>query len=646
MTEAGRYRPEIDGLRALAVLPVLLFHSGMPGFSGGFVGVDVFFVISGYLITRIIYAELRSSSFSIVHFYERRARRILPALMVVLLAATAIEMLLISPTDMIQYAKALGATVLFGSNLWFRQQAAGYFEPDVEMHPLLHTWSLAVEEQFYIVFPLLLMVCVRYSGRRVTPAVALVTLASLAWAVWAVRTSPNAAFYLAPSRAWELGIGALLALGAAPQLRGRAVREVLGWGGIALIVAPVLLYDGTTPFPGFAALPPCLGAALILWLAEGSSAGRILAWRPLVFVGLISYSLYLWHWPVIVLLKGIFAVDRLPIALALVAIAASLVLAVLSWRFVETPFRSPARVSRRTIFLAAAASGGAMLALSAGLWVSRGLPQRLDATSRAIAEARYDRNPRRDECMEQRPGHFCRIGKEGAAPDFLFWGDSHADSLQPGVELAAQQAGTAGYIAARRSCAPLIGIVQDEPGCTDSTQGTVDWLAEHPEIRTVILIARWPYWRSGSYYRDEPGPPHAIRAATATQAEMDRTALFDSAVRATIEALTRMGRRVVVLGDTPEIGWDVPTRLFAAHRFGTAAPAPPTATDAEARQASAAQSFRATGVRYLSLLPAFCAGTCRVMDGNAPLYVDDDHLSAAGARAVIAPVIQPILRGD
>jgi hypothetical protein len=286
----------------------------------------------------------------------------------------------------------------------------------------------------------------------------------------------------------------------------------------------------------------------------------------------------------------------------------------------------------------------ATLALAAGLWVTRGLPARLSPEAAALAEARYDSNPRRDECLEQVPGHFCRVGAAAVAPSFLLWGDSHADSLQPGVERAAQADGTAGYIATRRSCAPLIGVRQDEPGCTDAGRAMIAWLKLHPEVRTVVLIARWPFWRSGTYYAGEPGPPHPLSALTPDRAGLDHAALFDAAVADTLNALKATGKRVVVLGDVPEIGWDVPTRLFAAYRFGTTAPAPPTAAQARARQAGAERVFHALGADYVPLLPYFCRRDCRVTVAGAPLYVDDDHLSATGARAVVAPMLSRILR--
>lgn len=643
MTEARRYRPEIDGLRALAVLPVMFFHAGVPGFPGGFVGVDVFFVISGFLITRIIATELAERRFSIVGFYERRARRILPALSVVLVAATGVAAVLMAPTDLVQYAKSLAATVLFASNLWFWGKTGGYFTPEVDGHPLLHIWSLAVEEQFYIVFPLLLMACVRWFPARVRLLAWLVTAGSLALAAWQVRFAPTAAFYLAPARAWELGLGSLLALGAFPDIRARPLREGLGWAAILMILLPVLLYGAGTPFPGLAALPPCLGAALLIHLGD-SGAGRALRWKPLVWVGLISYSLYLWHWPVIVLARGVFAPGGLPIGLAAAAILVSLALGWLSWRYVERPFRSPARVSRRAIFLASAAAGAALLALAFGLARSHGLPQRFSPQGLAVAEARFQWNPRLLECIERPPGRFCTAGKAGTVPGFLLWGDSHANALQAGIELAATRAGVSGYVAIRRACAPLIGVRHAEPGCTEANAATIAWLAAHPEIRLVILGARWPLWQSGRLSPGEPGPARPL-APLGSDAGGDPPRLYAHAVAETVAALRRTGRRVLVVGDVPEIGWNVPARLSAAQRFGAPLPPVPTPAQVASRQAPADSPWRRAGVEHLPMVPLLCSASCRVTDAaGVPLYMDDDHLSVAGAREVFAPAIEPVLR--
>src|SRR5271170_3095038 len=292
-----RYRPEIDGLRALAILPVLLFHYRVSPFRGGFVGVDVFFVISGYLITQLIEAERREGRFSIARFYERRVRRIFPALFVMLTAATIAAAFILFPVDLVRYANSLLATAGFAANFEFWREA-GYFDVAAAEKPLLHLWSIAVEEQFYLVFPALLLL---FQSRRVAITLAIFVL-SFAFAVWGVIHAPSAAFYLLPGRAWELMLGALLALHAVPFIERRWIREALAVTGIALIAIAVFGYSKDTPFPGAAALLPCLGAALVIYSSVPgiTSASAVLSLPPLVFVGRISYSLYLWHWPLYV----------------------------------------------------------------------------------------------------------------------------------------------------------------------------------------------------------------------------------------------------------------------------------------------------------------------------------------------------------
>ena len=301
--ETTEYRPDIDGLRCVAISTVVLSHAGVPWFAGGYVGVDVFFVISGYLITRILRAGLDDYPRSIATFYERRARRILPALMVAVAAVLVAGAWVLGPTPFERLAQSTIATTLFVSNLWFWNSSSDYFGADVRFEPLLHTWSLAVEEQFYIVFPLLLALMARARRRLVRPLIAGICLVSLGMAVHALATDrPQSAFYLLQSRAWELGIGALLALSAIPVPRQRGVVESLAVLAGAGILVPVFFYDVATPFPGLAALPPCVGTAMLIWLGGGSESRvkAALSLSPVVFIGLISYSLYVWHWPIIV----------------------------------------------------------------------------------------------------------------------------------------------------------------------------------------------------------------------------------------------------------------------------------------------------------------------------------------------------------
>lgn len=374
------YRPEVDGLRALAVVPVILFHAGFAAFAGGFVGVDVFFVISGYLIASIIVEEMRGGTFSFATFFERRARRIIPALYAVLLVTLPLGWLFMLPDNFENLGQSVVATVGVSNNvlLWL---TSGYWDLSNEFKPLLHTWSLGVEEQFYFVFPLVLLALVP-RGKRVTLWVfAIAALASLVAAQWFVMSKPLAAFFLLPMRAWELLLGAMFAVtcsSARPHaLQLGRVGAALALLGLALILAPVFLYDSTTPFPGIAALPPTVGTLLVIMFASPSNlVGRLLSWRVLVAIGLGSYSAYLWHQPLFAFIR-LLSPEHPRMGVWLAALAATAVLAYLSWRFIEQPFRSRTRFSRGAIFALTVVVGGLLGA--GGLAIDRhaGFPGRV-----------------------------------------------------------------------------------------------------------------------------------------------------------------------------------------------------------------------------------------------------------------------------
>lgn len=371
-----KYRAEIDGLRALAVVPVILFHTGFEQFGGGFVGVDVFFVISGYLITTLILADLRTGRFSLLDFYERRARRILPALLVVVLACIPFARMWLVPEDYVDFSRSVAAVATFSSNILFWRES-GYFDTAAELKPLLHTWSLAVEEQYYIFFPLLLMFLWRFGRATVIAAILLIFLASFAVAEWGASHSPAGAFFLLPPRAWELLVGAGCAfflIDRTPELRNPAARQA-GLAGVAMILAAVVLYDAETPFPGKFALLPCIGTALVILFArQGTLAGKILAHPSLVGIGLVSYSAYLWHQPLIVFRRyttfELTALDRLAL------LVLTFVLAYLSWRFVERPFRNRAFLGRPQVLGASACALVALFALGFHGHLRQGYPDR------------------------------------------------------------------------------------------------------------------------------------------------------------------------------------------------------------------------------------------------------------------------------
>lgn len=379
-----KYRAEIDGLRSLAVVPVVLHHAGLPWLSGGFVGVDVFFVISGFLITTIILGDLEAGRFSLVTFYERRARRILPALFLMLGMCIPPALFLMVPGELKDFGQSLVATSVFASNFLFWLQS-GYFAPEAELSPLLHTWSLAVEEQFYILFPLLLMLLVGLRVRDPRALFAILILGSLGLSHWGVLHFANMAFYLLPFRAWELLIGAL----AAVHVMRNPAPAASGWAnlwatiGLVAVILPNILYDAGTPFPGLAAAPPVLGTALILVFGHKTTlVARLLSLKGFVGIGLISYSAYLLHQPAFVFFRLWVGEE---VAHKEAMLPAFLALSVLSflgawavWRYIETPFRTRRNglLSRRAIFAVSLAGMVGFTAIGLTGHVTNGLRDR------------------------------------------------------------------------------------------------------------------------------------------------------------------------------------------------------------------------------------------------------------------------------
>lgn len=642
------YRSEIDGLRAIAVLAVVFFHTPL-GFPGGFVGVDVFFVISGYLITSLILRDLREDRFSLANFWERRIRRIFPALNVMVLATLAAGAFLLIPSDFTRLGQSSIAQALLTANIYFWRGDGqkDYFAPAADERPLLHTWSLAVEEQFYLFFPLILLGLFAFGKfRRPRPLCLLLFLAglgSLGLAVFGLNHGLKpAAFFLLPPRAWELLLGALLAVSPPPTTRvpnQRWLCESVSWLGLAGILVPCWLYSKETPFPGLAALPPCLGTALVIWgntrraeeTVVPTLAGRWLSWRPVVFAGLISYSLYLWHWPVLVLGKYWCLSRTGPTLLfrtELLLLAG--VLALLSWRYVEIPLRKKRiAAARHTIFRFAAAATLLALLLGAGVVVFGGFPARIPAAQNVAVPKRPGLEMTIEDIQQNR---LISLGAENSEipPKILLCGDSHAYVAIPALEALCREIGVAGRAVTHSSTPPLPNF-----RCANCT--AYDLNGESPEFfkAEVAYVKQWHI-------------PRVVLAARWGNYQKLDADLLERDLPAAIHALREAGSEVCVLQDVPDLDVvSAPKALMRETLFGFRNDWRRTVAEHH-RQNSiiyhlADEDLAAT---FMDPAPQFLkAGSERYLteiDG-IPIYFDGNHLTDYGSRALLLPLFRKCL---
>ncbi len=615
------YRADIDGLRSLAILPVLLFHAGIPGFSGGYVGVDIFFVISGFLITRIIRDDLAAGRFRLAHFYERRVRRIFPALAAMLFATAIAAGLFLLPEDLLTFSRSLLAALFSVSNIYFFRTTS-YFTADSTAQPLLHTWSLGVEEQFYLALPLFMLLVWRLRPTWLGWSIWLLLVGSLALSAIGMRLAPGFTFFMLPTRAWELLAGGVISLGLVPVARSPQLRTFLSLLGLALVLLPIFVYSNATPFPGFAAVPPVLGTCLLLYAAPGTVVARLLQMPVLVFIGLISYSLYLWHWPVLMLYQyraGTSLEGWTGPALLVV----SFVLAVVSWRWVEQPFRRP-HIEPRSIWIGSAAALAVVsLAGLIGL-ISSGLPQRFSPEALRLANAAQHYSGEREKCLALTAGpsavdRNCLLaGTERA--EVAVWSDSH------GVELAEALAETGANVQllASSNCPPALGFSPvARPFCAAQNEEILSYL-QASDIGTVVLAARYA---NGDY--------------------PDTDALF-AGIEATARALSQSGKSVVLTGAIPEPGVNAPRKLALAANEGIAVETlfVPEQQVAQANTINRRLEEIAARTDSILFLPSeqLCNPDCRLYEQGQSLYFDDNHLSMSGAR-LLAPTLASLLNG-
>ncbi|MCA1899520.1 MAG: acyltransferase [Chloroflexi bacterium] len=650
------YRADIDGLRAIAVLAVVFNHAGFSAFSGGYIGVDIFFVISGFLITSIIAREIEAGEFTLAKFYERRVRRILPALTAMAVFALAASVMLYDSGRLKSFAKSLFATMLFYSNINFWGEA-GYFDAPSSLKPLLHTWSLAVEEQFYIVYPLFLYAVYRWARRYVKPILVLSGLASLGFAVSAVSAgNATSAFYLSHLRAWELLVGGLLALNLFPVIRQNKVNAFLGFAGVLMTLFPVLFYTDQTPFPGLAAIPPVLGTALIIYSGGAGRfpVGAALGSPAAVFVGQISYSLYLWHWPLFIF-ANYYLIRPLNQLETFLLLAVVFLISILSWRFVETPFRSRSFLSARQAFSLGFGALVVLAAAAGAVYRFDGFPQREGGTPLADYLDKEATNHYTDCAGVTEGVKPCLIGDKSQPASFILWGDSHAESLRRPVERAARNNGAAGYFTYKLSCPPLFGVAEDfhavTQSCAEYNDGVFRYLSLHPEISTVILAARWSFYIEGEYQPPQTTKPLLAGFFPAALQNASYERMVERGLEETVASLLKMKRRVVIVSPVPEIGYDVPSANFIAVRSGRDLNEiiAPSVDEYLARNRKAFAVLDALRDKYdiqvVDPWKALCVDNqCRVAIDGLPVYKDDDHLSLFGSELTTV-VFEPIFDG-
>lgn len=667
-----KYRGEIDGLRALAVLPVILFHAGFETFSGGFIGVDVFFVISGYLITSIILGEMERGSFKLIHFYERRVRRILPPLFLVMSISLVFAWLWIMPRDLQDFGQSLVATTLFSSNILFWLES-GYFDTSTELKPLLHTWSLAVEEQYYILFPVFIMAVWKYGQKAIISILLLVFVASLSLAHWGAYIDQSATFYLLPTRMWELAIGALAAFYLKHKrhefspLFSVQLASILG---LSLIVFAIFAYDENTPYPSLYALVPTLGTALIiLFSVKGSVTHIVLNHKAIVGMGLLSYSAYLWHQPLFAFARY-KSQTELSDGFILWLCALVLPLSYLSWRFVENPFRKKGLMSRKTVFRVCAVFGAAFIMIGLFIDGSHGFRDRFQFTSvhmnfKDVYNVDYNNNLGEfplagNGKWEEGFSIFPRsTGSRLGEPrrKVLLLGDSHAEHLRGlGAHLANAE-NIDFYIYKFTNCPPLLGyhivfninahaVAPRQKACQKQVKIWEDFIVEFgTQFDYVILGGHWNGMFDEQRLQDNQIKGEVLVKTGTSKADpsalvQNSRANFLPALQETVSKINKAGPKVIFVTQLPRLKRDALVCVLKPDRDACAVP---DIKEVRARGKFVLDTIQESGLfdnqtnYLLNLEDYFCSAEtqkCKFMEGDVLYYKDASHLSDFGAAMV------------
>lgn len=647
-----RYRPEIDGLRAVAVLSVILYHAGYP-LKGGYLGVDVFFVISGYLITKIILAELEEhNTFSFIFFYERRARRILPALGFAVFLSIPAAWFSMDSHQLEAFGVMLLAVFGFVSNFVLSNNI-GYFKSSSDIMPMLHTWSIAIEEQFYIIFPVLLLTIWRVAKRYLASVLTIFMIGSLLYANWSSQlyVSPDAAFFLLPARGWELITGAVLA---AIVAHGKWKNDctfcvLMPSIGISMIGYAEIFFDGRIQHPSFITTVPVFGTAiLILYCKPGELISDLLASKILVGIGRISYSMYLIHFPILAFSK-LSNLGKLPDWMNFLFLPIVLVSSFISWKWIESPFRDRKKIGRRQLVITMSVLWSLIVATGCLFQYFSGFPERLDfPVSLAQSLTLYHEDPgclESDWLPEVETGWFCELsGENGHRIDFILAGDSHAVSAIPAFRKFGEQNGLRGIAATRSACPPLMGI--DNLANTPSSVGDCSHLANKlfdfvrvQQISLVFLVGHWNHYIM---------PEGTKVAESGTDLILEhfpaRLALVQRALKRTIDSYASIGVKVVLIGSIPiqsHPASEIYKKVYLLPKFNRREKLKSLHVsynehrDRQKANLALFQTQREKSFFFLDPTPYYCNGnTCLVGSLEQSFYTDTNHLSFIGSRSL------------
>lgn len=636
------YRRDIDGLRAVAILLVVLYHSGVTFLSGGFIGVDVFFVISGFLIGGIIYTELNNKTFSYSRFYTRRIKRIAPALLVMLVFCSAFAFFYLSPLELKDFNLFAGSTILSVPNimLWHK---TNYFSPNAELNPLLMTWSLGVEEQFYIFLPIVLSIIIKFN-KKVVASVSIISLISFISCVILTKTAPLFSFFMLPTRAWELGVGVILSI---MHKEGRFnslslnKKEFLFIIGLGLILFSGVNFDKNTNFPGYAAVLPVLGSSLIL-IGNARISSVLLGNRVMVFIGLVSYSWYLWHWPLLSFSR--LAIDnKLPVSNGLIISAIALLIAYVSYLFVETPFRKGFKFTNKKIIVGYSIISLLMMFPIGMGYLLQGIPQRV---SPVVAQAEIDKLEQvADRCLVGY-GSTTYSKDISCVPNSLqdgvaLVGDSHAAALKGGVEQYAKKSNMVVYQLTKASCPMLLGstrMMNSYPShateCESYNKKVLGLITDNEKIKTVVISA---FWGSGI---DDSDSGYAVN-----NSNQNGLSALSLGLGNAIQKMTDAGKKVILVQDVPFLQFNVVRAIDNQQiplRKVINTLIQPTQMDIEStkdysfppEKVNALLTSIANDHKIEIFDPAqnLCSPAgCKFKSNNRPFYYDNQHLTHLGS---------------